>query len=130
MLTALLAKAESVDPTLDNLTTVIVLGGIALAASVLALVVIVVARWRSHRQADAIVAISVLWAVLATISAGSTTLAQMKYQHEHQVEFMSGYLDADDTSGAPRPPVLTWSALAAGYTGLLGWAALGSRASG
>ena len=115
------AKAELIDPTGSNLTTVLVFSAIVLAAGVLAFVPILLAWSRRHRRSDAIIAAALLWALIAAISAGTTTLAQMKYSHEHQLLIQSGYYDPNDTRDAPAVPALLWAGLAGGYGAMIAW---------
>jgi hypothetical protein len=117
----LLARAESVDPTTSNLTTVLVCGFIVLLAGGIAFIPVLIAWSRRHRRSEAIVAFALLWGLCTVLSAATTTLAWMKYEHEHEVQIESGYYDPQDTSNAPPLPWLIWGGLGAGYAALLAW---------
>jgi phosphotransferase system glucose/maltose/N-acetylglucosamine-specific IIC component len=120
-----LAYAESTDPTVSNLSTVLACAAIVLVAGMFALIPILIAWSRRHRHSQAIFAIAMLWGMLVSISGGSTVLAQMKYSHEHLHKIESGYVDPQDISDAPKLPWLTWAGLAMGYGILIGWPLLG-----
>jgi len=124
-----LANAESVDPTVSNLMTVLACIGIILAVGAVAFVPVIIAWRRGHRQSEALMAAAVLWGVLAAVSAISTTLEQMKYSHQHQLLVQSGYYDPNDVTDAPQSPWVTWAILAGGYGVLVLWAALARPAS-
>jgi phosphotransferase system glucose/maltose/N-acetylglucosamine-specific IIC component len=116
-----LAYAESTDPTISNLSTVLACAAIVLVAGMFALIPILIAWSRRHRHSQAIFAVAMLWAMLVSISGGSTVLAQMKYSHEHLLQIESGYIDPQDISDAPKLPWLTWAGLAVGYGTLVAW---------
>jgi hypothetical protein len=118
---SVLAYAESTDPTVSNLSTVLACAAIVLVAGVFALVPILIAWSRRHRHSQAIFAVAMLWGMLVSISGGSTVLARMKYSHEHLLQIQSGYYDPQDTSDAPKLPWLTWAGLAIAYGTLVAW---------
>jgi hypothetical protein len=111
------------------LSAVLACAGFVLIAGVLALIPLMIAWSRRHRQSDAILALALLWGLLLALSAGATTLAKMKYSHEHLVAIESGYSDPLDTSDAPPLPWLSWAGLGLGYGALLAWALLGPTSS-
>jgi hypothetical protein len=118
---SVLAYAESTDPTVSNLSTVLACAAIVLVAGMFALVPILIAWSRRHRHSQAIFAVAMLWGMLVSISGGSTVLARMKYSHEHLLQIQSGYYDPQDTSDAPKLPWLTWAGLAIAYGTLVAW---------
>jgi lysylphosphatidylglycerol synthetase-like protein (DUF2156 family) len=119
--TALLARAESVDPTLGSLVTVLTCAGIVLGVAVAASVPVMIAWSRRHRRADWVITVAILWGVLTVVSVASFVLKEMQYSHAHMLDVESGYYDPNDTSDAPRLPVSMWTVLGIGYLGLLAW---------
>lgn len=117
----LLARAESVDPTLDNLVTIVTCAGIVLGVAVIASIPVLVAWSRRHRRADWVITLAIVWAAIATVSLASTVLAEMKYSHQHMLDVQSGYLNPNDMTDAPELPVVLWAILAFGYACLLAW---------
>lgn len=117
----LLAKAESIDLTASNLTAVFTCAVIVLATAAVALVPLLIAWSRRSKHAEAIAAFALVWALCTILSTTSTALAQMKYSRQHLTDVQSGYLDPQDTTGAPQLPWLTWVVLGVGYAGLLAW---------
>jgi hypothetical protein len=124
-----LARAESVDQTVNNLSTILTCGFIVLVAGAIAFIPVLIAWSRRHRYSEGIVAVAMLWGLCTVLSVASTTLASTKYEHEHELQIESGYYDPTDVSDAPTKPWLTWAALGAGYCALIGWAAIPGRAS-
>ncbi|HSU66827.1 MAG TPA: hypothetical protein VLJ39_08150 [Tepidisphaeraceae bacterium] len=121
MLPYVLARAESIDPTVSNLSTVLVCALIVLVAGAFGFVPVLIAWARRSKHSEAITALAMLWGLGATLSVASTAFAQMKYSHDHEADVMSGYLDPRDATGAPTLPWVTWTGLGAGYVALLAW---------
>jgi lysylphosphatidylglycerol synthetase-like protein (DUF2156 family) len=117
----LLGRAESVDPTLGSLVTVLTCAGIVLGVAVAASVPVLIAWARRHKRADWVITVAILWGVLTIVSVASTVLAQMKYSHEHALAVQSGYFDPNDTTDAPALPLRIWAILGIGYVALLAW---------
>lgn len=124
-----LARAESADSTLSNLTTVLACGGIGVGVLVVAIVPVMIGWSRRHRHAEALAAVAILWGLIATISLCKTTLDQMNYSRQHLADIESGYWDPNDTSDARPLPLATWTALGVGYLALLAWPFLSARRS-
>ena len=122
-----LANAESVDPTVSNLMTVLACVGIVLVVALVAFVPVLISWRNGHRQSETLLAGAVIWGVLAAASAISATLAQMKYSHEQMLLIQSGYFDPTDVSGAPKLPWVRWGCLGGGYGVLVIWALTGAR---
>ena len=116
-----LARADSVDSTVSNLTTVLICGGIALGVIIVAIIPVMLAWSRRHRHANGLAAIAVLWGLIALVSLSTTAMDEMKYSREHQMSFMSGYYDPNDASDAPALPVAVWVVLGVAYAALLAW---------
>jgi lysylphosphatidylglycerol synthetase-like protein (DUF2156 family) len=117
----LLARAESVDPTLGSLVTVLTCAGIVLGVAVAASIPVMIAWSRRHQRADWVITVAILWGVLTVVSVASFVLKEMQYSHAHMLDVESGYYDPNDTSDAPALPLSTWAALGIGYVALLAW---------
>ncbi|HEY2584641.1 MAG TPA: hypothetical protein VGI81_02625 [Tepidisphaeraceae bacterium] len=117
----LLGRAESVDPTLGSLVTVLTCAGIVLGVAVAASIPVMIAWSRRHRRADWVITLAILWGVLTVVSVASFVLKEMKYSHEHVLAIESGYFDPNDVSDAPPPPLTMWAILGVGYLALLAW---------
>jgi glucan phosphoethanolaminetransferase (alkaline phosphatase superfamily) len=116
-----LAYAESVDPTNSNLSTVLTCAVVVLVMGVVALVPVMMAWSRRHRRSDAIMAVAILWGLLASVIVASAVLAKMKFSHEHLLLIQSGYYDPNDVTDVPKLPWLALSGLTVGYVLLLIW---------
>lgn len=116
-----LANADATDPTISNLTTVLICAGIALGVLIVATAPIMIAWSRRHRHSEGITAVAVLWGLIAAVSVSVPIFDQMKYSHEHLMAIESGYFDPNDTSDAPVLPVPLWAALGVVYMALLAW---------
>lgn len=125
----ILARADSVDSTVSNLTTILTCAGIVLGVGVVAIVPVMLAWQRRHRHSEGLAAVAVLWGLLAAISVSAATLEQMKYSREHLMAIESGYYDPNDTSDAPPLPLPAWAALGVGYAALLAWPFVGRKRS-
>jgi len=124
----LLSYAEGSDPTDSSLTLVVISLGIIGVVGLLVAVPATLARRRSHRNREGIVAALVLWAVLSAGSAIYAANAQISYSKEYNKRIMSGYFDPRDTSDAPKLPWVLWIVLGTSYGGLLIWIFSGSAA--
>lgn len=118
---SLLANADATDPTVTNLTTVLICAGIAVAVLIMAAAPILVAWSRRHRHAEGLTAVAVLWGLIAAVSVSVSVFDQMKYSREHLMAIESGYYDPNDTSDVPTLPLITWTFLGMAYVVLLGW---------
>jgi hypothetical protein len=116
-----LARADSGDSTVSNLTTVLICGGIALGVLIVAIIPVILAWSRRHRHSNGLAAIAVLWGLIALVSLSTTAMDEMKYSREHLMSIESGYYDPNDTSDAPALPLAIWAVLAVAYAGLLAW---------
>ena len=103
----LLANAERTDPN-SNLQTILICAFIILICGVVAFIPVLISWSRRHRHSEKIVILALLWGLATVLSVTTTTLAQMKYQYEHQMAFMSGFYDPKNTSEQPPLPILTW----------------------
>ena len=124
-----LARADSADSTVSNLTTVLACAGIAIGVLVVAIVPVMIGWSRRHRHAEALAAVAALWGLIAAINICKATLDQMNYSRQHLADVESGYWDPNDTSDAPPLPVATWSTLGVGYLAMVTWSFLGGRPS-
>lgn len=120
-LLTLLANADASDPTVTNLTTVLICAGIAVAVLIVAAAPILVTWSRRHRHAEGLTAVAILWGLIAAVSVSVSVFDQMKYKREHLMNIESGYYDPNDTSDAPTLPLITWTLLGMAYVVLLGW---------
>ena len=124
-----LARADSTDSTVSNLTTVLACAGIAVGVLVVAIVPVMVGWSRRHRHAEALAAVALLWGLIAAVSTCVATLDQMKYSRQHLADIESGYWDPNDTSDAPKLPLAMWGAFAVAYVAMVAWPFLGGRRS-
>ena len=119
---ALLAYADSGDPTLNNLQTVVGAVFIVLATLVLATAVIFISRSRRHRQSESIMVAAFFWACITAGSLIYAGQAQLKWSKEYLVRVESGYYDPNNTADAPKLPWTLWGGLGAAYVGMIWWA--------
>jgi hypothetical protein len=124
-----LSYADSTDATASNLLLVVISAGLILVAGGMALVPAAIARKRRHRQAEAVLGMAVLWALLAAGLVIYSSMAEMQWAKEQTLRIESGYADAGDNSGAPVFPWPLAGALAVAYAGLVFWARNGSPAN-
>lgn len=124
-----LARAESVDSTVSNLTTVLACGGIAIGVLVVAIVPVMIGWSRRHRHGEALAAMAILWGLIAAVTICKATLDQMNYSRQHLTDIESGYWPPNDTSDAPPFPLKVSAVLAVGYLVLLAWPFLRGRQS-
>jgi hypothetical protein len=114
-----LAYAEPPDTSDSNLQLVIVSVVVITAAAVLAFVPVFLAWSRRQRRIDVIVALAVVWGLLAAVSVIHATTAQMKWSKEKNLRIQTGYVDPKDDTDAPPLPWLQWFVLGAGYAGVV-----------
>lgn len=124
-----LARADSVDSTASNLSTVLVCAGITLAAGIVAMAPVMLAWSRGHRHSQGLAALAVLWGVLAAMSVSAAAIDRMSYSRDHLADIESGYYDPNDNSHAPPLPIPAWVALGIGYAGLLAWPLISGKTS-
>ena len=118
----ILASAEKTYLSGSELVIVVIALGVIVAAAVVALVPIGIALHRYHPQANGIVAVALLWGVLAAGSVIRTVDAQLTWSKEWLTLVNTGYYDPHDASGAPIWPWLLWIVLAAAYGVLMVYA--------
>ena len=119
----MLASADASDPNANNLLVLVLSVGLILGIIVLALVPIV--RTRRHRHGDIIRVLTFFWGVAAAYIAFKTTTQQLDWSAERVSRLESGYYSqAQVDQGAPGWPILSISAIALGYGGLVVWSFL------
>jgi uncharacterized integral membrane protein len=118
---SLLAYADTTDTTQTNLPLVLYCIGGVIVAGFLAFLIVLLARSRRHRQAEALITIAVFWAfcVIGTVAWASVT--QLKWSQEYILRLQTGDVDPTDQSAAPQLPWLFWIILAAVYVLLIFW---------
>lgn len=116
---SLLGNADASDPTVSNLTTVLICAGIAVVVLIVAAVPILIAWSRRHRHAEGLTAVAVLWGLIAAVSVSVSVFDQMKYSRDHLMDLESGY--NDPSIQAPTLPLITWTLLGMAYVVLLAW---------
>jgi hypothetical protein len=117
-----LSYAEGADTSDSNLSFIVLCAALVIGVGFLAFFPIAFARSRQHRQADTIMAATLLWATIAVGMLIYVFLAQIHWSKEYLTRIQSGYGDPSDMTGAPRQPYHIWIALAAGYVTLVLWA--------
>jgi DMSO reductase anchor subunit len=125
----ILANADASDPNSANL--ILILGGAIILGIVAVMVsaLIYISRARDHRHADVITAMAFFWGLLAAGSLLYAEVSQINWSKEYNTQLMSGYLDPQDTSDAPKLPWLLWIGLAVVYAVMLKWALSQKRAA-
>jgi hypothetical protein len=121
------AYAEPPDPANTSLTLILALAAIVAAAGAMAFVPILSSWRRRHCHTDGVLAIAILWGLLAAGSGIYAAVSQMNWSKEQTVRIETGYYDPRDASDAPALPWRTWVAIAIAYGGLVGWAEVGGR---
>jgi hypothetical protein len=86
---------------------------------------VLVAKARRHRQGETILALAIVWAVLAAGSVGYVVNARINWAKEYTLRVKTGYFDPQDVADAPQWPWVKWGLLAGGYEGLLAWSCAG-----
>jgi hypothetical protein len=108
------------------LVPLICIGSIALIA-VLAFIPLLVGSLRRHKNGEALLAMTVLWAIVAIGIVVNTIIEQNRWSSERQIRVNSGYYDPNDNSQAPLWPVKSGGGLGVGYVALLIWASTARR---
>jgi hypothetical protein len=116
----MLARADSTDFTLTNLTLVfsslLVIG----VASFLGFLIYRAARLHRRAQAEGFAAVAILWVVVSAGAVIHDLSVQSKWSHEAAERLRSGYYTpAEVEADAPRHPTPLFIALAAIYPLLL-----------
>ncbi len=122
-----LAYAQPADSGNSNLIIVLIAAGAVLVVSVLAILPIRLGWSRRHKHADAILAMTVLWALLTAGTVVATSMTQFKWSSERLLRVQSGYYDPLDNSDAPKWPVRTSAALIIAYAALISWSLVRPR---
>ena len=118
-----LAYAEGGDPSQSNLLLVLIGIGVIIVVCALAFVPVGVAWSRRHKRSDVVMAMAVLWGMVAVGSVISTVAGEMQWSREQVLRMKTGYSDPQDNTGVPTRPWGLWAGLGAAYGGLL----VGSR---
>ena len=116
----MLARADSTDFTLTNLTLVfsslLVIG----VASFLGFLIFRAARLRRRAQTEGFAAVAILWVIVSAGAVIHDLSVQSKWSHEAAERLRSGYYTpAEIDADAPRHPTPLFIALAAVYPLLL-----------
>ena len=123
----IIASADRIDLSEGNWRIVLIWAAVLLAACVLAFIPMVVARARRrHLHAETILALSLLWALVAAGSAGYAIRARINWEKEYDLRIRTGFFDPQDQSDAPQLPWANWGLLGLGYAAVLIWAGAGS----
>jgi hypothetical protein len=124
-----LAYAELPESSNVGLVLILAFAGIVGAAVVLAAIPVLINRRRRRRgRGDALLAIAILWAVLAAGSGICAVVQHENWSREWTMRIESGYYDPRDTDrDAPRLPWAAWAALACGFGALLAWSSVAGR---
>ncbi|HWE93028.1 MAG TPA: hypothetical protein VG269_03575 [Tepidisphaeraceae bacterium] len=118
----LLANAQAPDSSDSSLLLILLSAGLILGTAVLAFVPVVIARMRFHRNHETLMAVAILWGLLAAGTLVHASIVQMQWSKEQLLRLQSGYLDPQDIGGAPAKPWGTWTALATAYGAIIIWA--------
>jgi hypothetical protein len=121
-----LAYAETSNAPATTLPLLLIWLGVMIGAALLAIVPIALARRRSHRRPDVVIAIALMWALLAAGFTGYAAMTQYLWSYEKQTRLMSGYYTVQQANAdAPPYPWLVWSGLAAAYAAIVVWSYAG-----
>jgi len=116
----MLARAESTDPTLSNLTLVLASLVVLAIISFFGFLIIRSARLRRPAQLEVFVAFTILWIALASGSAIYDIITQMKWSQESTSRLQTGYYTPTEVAAdAPAHPWPLYSAIAIAYLILL-----------
>jgi hypothetical protein len=121
-----IASSQQVDLSERNLRIVMIWAGVIIAAAVLAIVPVVLARKRRHRQFEAILAAAIVWGLLAAVGVTHAITAQIDWEKEYKLRVETGYYDPQNKADAPVWPWVSWGILGLGYLVIAGWAVAGS----
>jgi hypothetical protein len=114
-----IAYAEQVDMSEGNWRIVLIWTAVLMGACLLAIVPILIAKARRHRQAETILALAIVWGMLAAGSVGYAVNARINWEKEYTLRVKTGYFDPRDVADAPVWPRLKWGFLAGGLVVLL-----------
>jgi hypothetical protein len=121
-----LARADNADPTLANLTLILIGLVVVGVVALLAFLPLRLVRARAHRHLEVITTLMIFWAVATAGIVIKGFMDQQKWSAEHQAQILSGYFDPSDQTGAPQWPVKTSIVLGVAYCGLVIWS-LGAK---
>jgi hypothetical protein len=122
-----LAYADASDPSQSNLLLVLLGIGVIVVVCALAFAPLGIAWSRRHKRSDVVVALAVLWALVAIGSIVSTMSAEMQWSAEQVLRMKTGYFDPQDRTGAPTRPWRLWAGLGIAYGGLLAGSLAGGQ---
>lgn len=91
---------------------------------------VIAARVRRHRQIEVILAVVIIWALLAAVSVGHAITAQIDWNKEYQLRVETGYYDPQNKGDAPAWPLGSWALLGLGYAVIAAWALAGKSRAG
>jgi hypothetical protein len=101
---------------------VLISAAVVLVVAIAGFIPVRLALSRGHRNRDALLAITILWALALAGSVSYSIMQQMNWSATRQERLASGYGDPHDLSDKPRIPILLWTGLGVVYVGMLGWA--------
>jgi glucan phosphoethanolaminetransferase (alkaline phosphatase superfamily) len=118
-----LANADANDTTNASIAVLVISSGIFVLAIGAAMFPICIVWKRRIRQADVVVPLCILWALLAAAVSIYAYVSQTRWTTEYTLRIASGYFDPRDTSDRPSLPWLLWYILAMLYVLLVMWVA-------
>lgn len=121
-----LAYAEN-DLSEGNWQIALIWAGILIGCAVLAFIPMAIASARRHRHRDAILTLSLLWALLAAYSTGATVNRHITWSKEFHRRIMTG-MDDPQSEAPPPLPWIQWGLLAGGYEALVVWSLVRGKA--
>jgi hypothetical protein len=110
---ALLAWADSTDPSQGNFLVLLLCAGAVIGVFILAAIVVIVNRRGGSRNGEAILTAAVFWGIVSFGSIVYAGVTQMKWAQEQTLELQSGY--GDPTATPPGYPWVIWAGLGAVY---------------
>jgi hypothetical protein len=121
------AYAQRRDDPLESV--VLVLCGALLIGVMLVLAVIpsAIVRGRRARHPQNILAIGVVWGVVAAASVAYPAIRRANWNKEHNLQIQTGYYDPQDVHDRPNWPWKTWGGVAVAYGALLGWSLMSRK---
>jgi hypothetical protein len=123
-----LASAAVMPGSDSNVELVLISSGIVVGAGLLAMLPAQLGR--GHRHREAIVAMVILWGLLAAGSGSYSVMQQMDWSSTYTQRLETGYYDPADTSDKPSLPIVMWCGLGVGYVCLVIWAGMGRTNAG
>jgi hypothetical protein len=115
----LFAYAEPTDLSSSGWLLILECCGVILGVTGLAIVPMVIAALRRHRQREIVNTIAFGWGLAAGGRTVWLTIAEFNWKKEWLLRVMTGYLNPRDTTGAPPWPWTLWTILAIVYGALL-----------